>query len=72
VSTTAVILLVAGIAAKEGRATATVDFPGAYSHADLRAEDGPPVLMRLNRYETSVLVKMAKSLRRTWTSARAR
>jgi hypothetical protein len=59
VSTTAVFL-VAGIAAKEGRATATVDFPGAYLHADLRAEDGPPVLMRLNRYETSVLVKMAK------------
>lgn len=57
-ASTTSVFLVAGIAASEGRAVASVDFPGAYLHADL-PEDGPEVLMRLNRYEASVLIKLA-------------
>lgn len=57
-ASTVAVFLAAGIAAKEGRAVATIDFPGAYLHADLE-DDGQPVLMRLQPYETKVLVKMA-------------
>jgi hypothetical protein len=63
VSTTSVFII-AGIAAREGRAVATVDFPGAYLHADLPDDGGPPVLMRLNRYETGVLVAHAPEYKR--------
>jgi hypothetical protein len=55
---------VAAIAAQEGRAVATVDFPAAYLHADLPA-DGPEVLMRLNKFETDVLCKVAPEYRPT-------
>jgi hypothetical protein len=67
---TASVFMVAGIAASEGRAVATVDFPGAYLHSDL-PPDQPPVLMRLNKYEAQVLVKIApeyaKHLRKNGT-----
>ena len=56
-ASTTSLFIIAGIAAKEGRAVATVDFPGAYLHADLPS-DGPEVLMRLNKYEASVLCKI--------------
>ena len=56
------MFLVAALAATEGRAVATVDFPGAFLHAELRDDDGrPPVLVRLNKFETRVLVRVDKS-----------
>jgi hypothetical protein len=47
-ASTTSMFITAGIAAVEERTIATVDFPGAYLHADL-PEDGPKVYMRLNK-----------------------
>jgi hypothetical protein len=56
-ASTTSVYLVAGIAARENRAVATVDFPSAYLHAELPS-DGPTVLMRIGKYETEVLCKL--------------
>jgi hypothetical protein len=50
--------MVACLAAKEGRKVAHVDFPGAFLYAEMPEDDGRPVYMRLNKFETSVLVKI--------------
>lgn len=47
------LLIVAGLAAKEGREVLTVDVAGAYLNADIT---GVPVLMRLDKYNSSILV----------------
>ena len=52
VSTTS-LFIVAAIAAREKRAVATVDFPGAYLHSDMPADK--PVYMKLNKFETQVM-----------------
>ena len=49
--------MVAAIAAFEGRAVATVDFPSAFLLADI-PEDAPEVFVELNRFETKVLIKI--------------
>lgn len=59
VSTTAVFI-VAALAAAQGRAVATIDFPGAFLNSVL-PDDEPPVYMRLNKYETQVLVAIDPS-----------
>jgi hypothetical protein len=59
VSTAGLFALVA-IAAAEGRAVATVDFPGAFLEAVLPADD-EPVFMRLDKFLTSVLLKIDPS-----------
>jgi hypothetical protein len=60
VSTTSIFVL-AAIAAHERRATATVDFPGAYLHSDM--PEDKPVYMRLNKFETSVMVLIDPSFK---------
>jgi hypothetical protein len=54
---TSSVFLVATVAAKEKRAVATVDFPGAYLNSDL-PKDGQKVFMRLDPHMTGVLVKL--------------
>jgi hypothetical protein len=49
------VFTIAAIAALEGRATATVDFPGAYLNSEM-PKTGPKVFMRLDRYMTEVLI----------------
>jgi len=54
---TEAVFMVAAIAAFEGRAVATVDFPSAFLLADI-PEDAPEVFVELNRFETKVLIKI--------------
>ena len=49
--------MIAAIAAAERRAVAAVDVPGAFLKADMPT-DGPPVLMRLDKFLTSVLIEI--------------
>jgi hypothetical protein len=51
---TSSVFIVAGIAASEKRAVATVDFPGAFLYSEMPI-DGPPIFMKLNKFETMVL-----------------
>jgi hypothetical protein len=53
--------MIACIAPSEGRKVAHIDFPGAFLHAQMPEDDGKPVYVRLNRFETSVLVKIDSS-----------
>ena len=57
---TQTVFMVAAIAAAEHRAVAAVDVPGAFLKADMPT-DGPPVLMRLDKFLTSVLVELDPS-----------
>jgi hypothetical protein len=52
--------IVGAIAAKEGRAVAKIDFPGAFLNADM-PDDHAPVLMRLGRFESLVLCRVDHS-----------
>ena len=54
--------MVAAIAATEGRAVATIDFPGAFLHSEI-PDDDKPVLMRLNKFETKVLIAIDPSFK---------
>lgn len=54
------VLMVAAIAAMTGRAVAAVDVPGAFLKATM-PDDEPPVLMKLDKFLTSVLVKLDNS-----------
>ena len=60
VSTTSVFI-VAAIAAKENRAVATIDFPGAFLNSDMPSEGDHVVFMRINKYLTNVLTNIDKS-----------
>jgi hypothetical protein len=60
-ATTQSVFMVACLAAKEGRKVAHIDFPGAFLYAEMPEDDNKPVYMRLNRFETSVLVKVDPS-----------
>ena len=60
-ATTASIFIVASIAAEEGRAVATVDFPGAFLNAEMPKNKGKEVFMRLNKFESLVLCKIDPS-----------
>lgn len=59
-ASTTSVFIAATLAANEGRAVATVDVPGAFLHSKM-PDDSPPVLMRLNKFETKVLVKVEPS-----------
>ena len=48
---TSSIFIMAGLAAREGRAVATVDFPGAYLNAPMKGT----VTVRMNRYLANIL-----------------
>lgn len=50
------VFMVAAIAASEGRAVATVDFPSAFLNSVL-PDDYPPIYMRLGKFESRVLVQ---------------
>ena len=54
------VFMVAAIAAIEGRAVAAVDVPGAFLKAPV-PEGDPPVLMKLDKFMTAVLVKLDSS-----------
>ena len=54
---TQTVFMIAAIAAAERRAVAAVDVPGAFLKADMPT-DGPPVLMRLDKFLTSVLIEI--------------
>ena len=54
------VFMIASIAAVEGRAVAAVDVPGAFLKAPI-SEDDPPVLMKLDKFLTAVLVKLDSS-----------
>lgn len=57
-ASTTSVFMVAGIAAEERRAVAHVDFPGAFLNAKMPSDDGKAVYMRLNKFESMVLVKI--------------
>ena len=57
---TQTVFMVAAIAAVEGRVVAAVDVPGAFLKADVPGTD-PPVFMKLDKFLTSVLVKLDAS-----------
>jgi hypothetical protein len=57
VSTTSVFI-VAAIAAKDHRALATIDFPGALLSSVMPLEGDHVVLMRLNKYLTNVVISI--------------
>ena len=54
---TEAVFMVAAIAALEGRAVATVDFPSAFLLADI-PDDAPEIFVELNKFETRVLSKI--------------
>jgi Reverse transcriptase (RNA-dependent DNA polymerase) len=60
VSTTSVFI-VAAIAAKEDRAVATIDFPGAFLNSDKPLDGDHVVFMRINNYMTNVLTSLDPS-----------
>jgi hypothetical protein len=60
---TSAVFIIAGIAAMERRAVATVDFPGAFLYSEM-PEDGPPIFMRLNKFETMVLVHIDETYKK--------
>jgi hypothetical protein len=53
---TQAVMMVAAIAGAEGRAVATVDFPGAFLNVDMNKAGVEPVLVKLNKFLTKVLV----------------
>jgi len=53
-ASTTSIFMIAGVAASEHRAVASIDFPGAFLNSKM-LDDGKPVYMRLNKFETKVL-----------------
>jgi len=54
------VLMIAAIAAVEGRTVAAVDVPGAFLKATM-PDNEPPVHMKLDKFLTSVLVKLDNS-----------
>jgi hypothetical protein len=58
-ASTTSLFMVAAIAASEGRAVATIDFPSAFLNSEMPT-DGPQVLMKLNKFETMVLCSIDK------------
>jgi histone deacetylase 1/2 len=63
-ASTTSVFMVAGIAAEERRAVAHVDFPGAFLNAKMPDDDGKAVYMRLNKFESTVLVKIDPTYRK--------
>jgi len=57
---TSAVFMVAAIAAMEKRAVATCDFPGAYLNCEI-PKDGPQVYMKLDKFLTTVLIKLDPS-----------
>jgi hypothetical protein len=58
---TGAILIIAAIAARENRAVGSVDFPGAFLNSPMPQEGDHVVMMRLNKFLTSVLVAIDPS-----------
>jgi hypothetical protein len=58
---TGAILIVAAIAAKENRAVGSIDWPGAFLNSPMPQDGDHMVLMRLNKFLTSVLVEINPS-----------
>jgi hypothetical protein len=54
------VMMVATIAAKEGRAIATIDFPNAFLQGDF-IEKEKPIYMRINQFEAEVLRKLDRN-----------
>jgi hypothetical protein len=52
------VFIVAAIAAKENRAVATIDFPGAFLNSDMPLDGDHVVFMRINKYLTNVLTSL--------------
>lgn len=63
VSTTSVFII-AAIAAKENRALATIDFPGAFLNSDMPDKGTHVVLMRLTKYLTNILISIDPSYKK--------
>ena len=55
-ASTSSIFMIAALAAREGRAVATIDFPGAFLNSDMPCEGDHEVLMRLNEYLSGILI----------------
>ena len=60
---TQTVMMIVTIAAAEGRSVAAVDVPGAFLKSDMPT-DGPAVFMKLNKFITSVLVKLDSSYKK--------
>ena len=63
-STSGVFILTA-IAARQNRAVATVDFPGAFLNSDMPLTGDHVVHMRLNKQLTAALIKMMQHITNT-------
>jgi hypothetical protein len=61
---TGAILIVAAIAAKENRAVGSIDWPGAFLNSPMPQDGDHMVLMRLNKFLTSVLVEIDPSYKK--------
>ena len=55
------VFMIAAIAAGEGKAVATVDFPSAFLNCEL-PDDYPPIYMKLGAFESMVLAKYDPSM----------
>ena len=63
-ASTSSIFMIAALAAREGRAVATIDFPGAFLNSDMPSEGDHEVLMRLNRYLSGILIGIDPSYKK--------
>ena len=57
------VFMVAAIAASEGRVVGAVDVPGAFLKSPMPSE-GPPVLMKLDKFLTSILLELDDSYKK--------
>ena len=58
---TSSVFLIAASAASSNRAVACIDFPGAFLNVDMPEEGKHVVLMRLNKFLTSVLIRIDRT-----------
>ena len=59
-ASTSSVFMIAAIAAKERRAVAKIDFPGAFLNAEMPNIPGKDVYVTLNQFEAKVLMKIDK------------
>ena len=63
-ASTSSIFMIAALAAREGRAVATIDFPGAFLNSEMPGEGYHEVLMRLNKCLSGILIGIDPSYKK--------
>ena len=67
-ASTSSIFMIAALAAREGRAVATIDFPGAFLNSEMPGEGDHEVLMRLNKCLSGILIGIDPSYKKCLNS----